>query len=105
MSRNRMSCADLRFAMRRDQVEQVELHGLRCCGYSAWIVDRSGRRAAFTEGGRTIWNDQGSLKRLLRGCGVREVYWCQPVSHDEMIGRPSCLEPEPGLRLPLYAND
>ncbi|PNF76943.1 hypothetical protein CXK95_10090 [Stutzerimonas degradans] len=69
------------------------------------MVDRSGWRAAFADGGRTIWSHQGSLKRLLRGCGVREVYWCQPVSHDEMIGRPSCLEAEIGLRLPLYADD
>lgn len=104
MSVYRMSCSSLRFALRRDQVELVELHGLRCCGYSAWVIERSGRRSQFAEGRRTVWNDQSSLKRLLYACGVREVYWRQPVSHDEMIGRPACLEPEQGLRVPLAAE-
>lgn len=96
-----MSRADLRYALRRDRVDQVELHGLRCCGYSAWIIERSGTRAQFADGERIVWSDQGSLKRALRACGVREVYWRQAVSHDEMIGRPACMEPERGLRIPL----
>ncbi|WP_336606227.1 DUF6482 family protein [Stutzerimonas kunmingensis] len=53
---------------------------------------------------RNVWSDQGSLKRELRACGVREVYWRQPVSHDEMIGRPAAVESGFGLRMPLLAD-
>ncbi len=94
----------LRIALFRGRIERVELHGLRCCGYSAWVVERSGRRRQFADGQRNVWSDQGSLKRELRACGVREVYWRQPVSHDEMIGRPAAVESGFGLRMPLLAD-
>ncbi|WP_312396144.1 DUF6482 family protein [Stutzerimonas kunmingensis] len=45
------------------------------------------------------------MKRELRACGVREVYWRQPVSHDEMIGRPAAAESGFGLRMPLLADN
>lgn len=101
---NKLSKLGLRFALCRGRIDRVELHGLRCCGYSAWVVERNGNRRQFSEGQRTVWSDQGSLKRVLQGCGVREVYWRQPVSHDEMIGRPLAVEPERGLRMPLVAE-
>ncbi|MBD3875490.1 hypothetical protein I6G32_20730 [Stutzerimonas stutzeri] len=95
----------LRIALCLGRIERVELHGLRCCGYSAWVVERSGRRRQFAVGQRNVWSDQGSLKRELRACGVREVYWRQPVSHDEMIGRPAAVEFGLGLRMPLLAQN
>jgi len=101
---NQISKLGLRFALYRGRLERVELHGLRCCGYSAWVIERNGNRRQFVEGLRTVWSDQGSLKRVLHACGVREVYWRQPVSHDEMIGRPSAVELERGLRMPLVAE-
>jgi len=100
-----VSRSGLRIALCLGRIEQVELHGLRCCGYSAWVVERSGRRRQFVDGQRNVWSDQGSLKRVLRACGVREVYWRQPVSHDEMIGRPAAMEPGHGLRIPLLAEN
>ncbi|PKM14055.1 MAG: hypothetical protein CVV15_00660 [Gammaproteobacteria bacterium HGW-Gammaproteobacteria-5] len=69
------------------------------------MVERSGRRRQFADGQRNVWSDQGSLKRELRACGVREVYWRQPVSHDEMIGSPAAAESGFGLRMPLLADN
>ena len=103
--KSKLSKLGLRFAVCRGRIDRVELHGLRCCGYSAWVVEHSGKRRQFAEGQRTVWSDQGSLKRVLQACGVREVYWRQPVSHDEMIGRPLGIEPERGLRIPLRAEN
>ncbi|MCQ4261377.1 DUF6482 family protein [Stutzerimonas stutzeri] len=100
-----MSRLGLRIALCRGRVERVELHGLRCCGYSAWVVERSGCRRQFGDGQRNVWIDLGSLKRVLRACGVLEVYWRQPVSHDEMIGRPAAVEFGLGLRMPLLAEN
>ncbi|WAE54634.1 DUF6482 family protein [Stutzerimonas frequens] len=100
----KLSRFGLRLALLRGKVARVELHGLRCCGYSAWVIDRQGQRRQFAEGERSVWPDQGSLKRVLRSVGVREVYWRQVVSHDEMIGRPGCSEPEAGLPVPLRAE-
>jgi len=103
--KQRMSKLGLRCALFRGRIERVDLHGLRCCGYSAWVIERSGRRRQFADGQRNVWSDQGSLKRELRACGVREVYWRQPVSHDEMIGRPAAAESGFGLRMPLLADN
>lgn len=100
----KLSRFGLRLALLRGKVARVELHGLRCCGYSVWVIDRQGQRRQFAEGERSVWPDQGSLKRVLRSVGVREVYWRQVVSHDEMIGRPGCNEPEAGLPMPQRAE-
>ncbi|EWC40098.1 DUF6482 family protein [Stutzerimonas stutzeri] len=103
--KNKLSRLGLRFALCRGQIVRVELHGLRCCGYSAWVIDSAGRRRQFVAGDRTVWHEQGSLKRTLHACGVREVYWRQAVSHDEMIGRPACTESGDGLMIALSARD
>ncbi|PNF80246.1 hypothetical protein CXK92_14660 [Stutzerimonas stutzeri] len=69
------------------------------------MIERNGSRRQFAEGQRTVWGDLGSLKRALLACGVCAVYWRQPVSHDEMIGRPACAEPGYGLLIPLLAKN
>lgn len=97
-----MTRNDLRRAMRQGRVIEVELRSLQCCGYNAWVIEHRGTRSAFAdERGQTLWRDQASLKRALRGCGVQEVYWRQPVSHDEIIGRPTPLGADESLRVPL----
>ncbi len=101
-SANKMNRSDLRRALRHSRVLEVEVQSLRCCGYGAWVIEHSGRRSAFVDDqGQALWRDQAGLKQALRHCGVREVYWRQPVSHDEMIGRPQVMGAIPGLRMPL----
>ena len=46
----KLSRFGLRLALLRGKVARVELHGLRCCGYSAWVIDRQGQRRLHPPG-------------------------------------------------------
>ncbi|WP_289239684.1 hypothetical protein [Pseudomonas sp. FEMGT703P] len=84
------------------RVRRVEVLTLRCCGYKVQVISRSGRvRTLEYASGRQLWPGLAMLKARLRGCGIRQMLLLQPESHDEIIGRPVLLEPDPGLRITL----
>lgn len=84
------------------RVCRVEVLALRCCGYRVQAVSRDGRISVVSyAGGREPWPGLALLKVRLRRCGVRQVLFLQPESHDEIIGRPPMGEPDPGLWMRL----
>ncbi|SCW60362.1 hypothetical protein SAMN05216370_2070 [Pseudomonas peli] len=84
------------------RVRRVEVLTLRCCGYKVQVISRAGRvRTLEYAPGRQLWPGLAMLKARLRGCGIRQMLLLQPESHDEIIGRPVLLEPDPGLWITL----
>lgn len=84
------------------QVNRVEVLALRTCGYRVRVVTQGkGVLALDYSPRRPLWPGLALLKVRLRRCGVRRVLLLQPESHDEVIGRPMLLTPDPGLWLPL----
>ncbi|MBU1859611.1 MAG: hypothetical protein KKD30_06600 [Gammaproteobacteria bacterium] len=84
------------------RVSRVEVLALRCCGYSVRVVFRAGTVHTLEyAAGLPLWPGLALLKDHLRRCGMRQMLLLQPESHDEIIGRPELLEPDPGLWLAL----
>jgi len=92
----------LNIAVLCGRVRRVEVLALRCCGYKVQVVTRAGGlRTVEYAPGRALWPELALLKARLRRCGVRQVLLLQTQSHDEIIGRPHLLEPDPGQWLVL----
>ncbi len=92
----------LSIAMLCGQVTRVEVLALRSCGYRVRVVTRTNGMLTLDYAPRRAqWPGLALLKTRLRRCGVRRVLLLQPESHDEIIGRPELLAPDPGLWLPL----
>lgn len=84
------------------RVRHVEVLTLRCCGYKVQVVSQAGSvRTLEYAPGRPLWPGLALLKTHLRRCGVRQMLLLQAESHDELIGRPELLEPDPGLWIKL----
>jgi hypothetical protein len=84
------------------RVRHVEVLTLRCSGYKVQVVSKAGDvRTLEYASGRALWPGLALLKARLRRCGVQQMLLLQPESHDEIIGRPALLEPDPGLWIKL----
>jgi hypothetical protein len=92
----------LRIALFCGRISRVEVLSLRCCGYGVQAITQAGHvRAINYAAGRALWPGLELIKVRLRRCGVRQVLFLQPESHDEIIGRPKRLGSDPGLWLRL----
>jgi hypothetical protein len=92
----------LSIAVLSGRVRHVEVLTLRCCGYKMQVVSRAGAlRTLEYASGCALWPGLAALKACLRRCGVRQMLLRLPESHDEIIGRPELLEPDPGLWIRL----
>lgn len=92
----------LKIALFCGRISRVEVLSLRCCGYRVQAITQVGQvRAINYAAGRPLWPGLELIKVRLRRSGVRQVLFLQPESHDEIIGRPKRLEPDPGLWLRL----
>lgn len=92
----------LRIAMLGGRVSHVEVLALRCCGYRVQVITRAaGVHTLAYAAGRPFWPELAQAKARLRRCGVHRVLLLQTESHDEIIGRPRMLQPDPGLWLVL----
>ncbi|HZX17033.1 MAG TPA: DUF6482 family protein [Pseudomonas sp.] len=92
----------LSIAVLRGHVNHVEVRTLRCCGYKVQVVSKTGSvRTLEYASGRPLWPGLALLKACIRRCGVQQMLLLQSESHDEIIGRPALLEPDPGLWIKL----
>lgn len=95
-----MKAWQLRVAVLCGRVSHVEVLTLRSCGYRVQVVTRAGDvHTLMYAAGRPFWPELAQAKDCLRRCGVQQVLLLQTESHDEIIGRPRMLEPDPGLWL------
>lgn len=95
-----MTLFQLRAALLLGRISRIEVLALRCCGYQVRAITAAGRAhvVSYTPTA-VLWPSLVLLKTHLRQCGVRSALFQQPESHDEIIGRPQRLEPDPGLWL------
>lgn len=93
-----MTLFQLRVALLLGRISRIEVLALRCCGYQVRAITAAGKAQVVSYTPTAVlWPGLVLLKAHLRQCGVRTVLFRQPENHDEIIGRPKRLEPDPGL--------